>query len=297
MNVISRARATYGGVYLTILPDGRAVPWKPLSVQDFIRYHRDFTRGLVTEAQLENEVFSSCVLDDHFVRNIDSLPAGDITTVVANILQASGPHDVDTFNSDLQAARGILHNDGVKAIHDVAALITLAFPYKPEEIYEMDYETFLTRAIQAEDKLIQAGMITEPIAIEKADPDTAKQQKRAKIDAKKLWEAQQFAREYQPRTKQRKVPDRPDRDITIEKNPEFEQLPRDKWWKRSPVLEQGAAHGINFNLESQEVTLFGLGGHEKADLAIARHKLTEDAQVIYKDVLEALAAKKKPGGE
>lgn len=275
-------RKRFGGTYITIFNDDLVVPWKLLSIQDYIQYDSDVKRGLIPLSHLENEIFKKCVLDDSLLRQFDSLKAGVIATVVQHIWEYSGPTGIDSFNQDIENARVSLSSDGSKVLHQCAQLISTAFPYKPEEIYGMDYPTFLLRLAQAESKLIQAGMLKEPIRIEQ--PGLTKERKgprpsdpNNRVDAKRIWEDQQFKKD------------------SSKKSPGQGKRGKDKWWKVSPVLESSDSHQINFREESAEQHVFGATGHEKADIHITSDKMVKDAQWIYKDLLAGLAKKKKHG--
>jgi len=280
MQQLFEVRKEHGGVYVTVFEDGLLVPWKPLSLGDYIKYTQDSNRGLIPHAQLEDEIFVKCVQDDSVLRQMSFMKAGIIATVVSNIWQFSGPTGVNEFNDDLEAARHILLTDGVRALHELVQIITIAFPYKPEEVYEMPYETFLFRLAQSEKKLLELGLfLKEPISLQvPEDKDKRRklgkieQPKKPVIDAKRLWDQQQA------------------------KSPAQEKQPvktEEKWWKTSPVLEATKEHGIDFTTEAAEQEVFGLTGHEKADADIDRASLVDDAQWIYADLLKELANRKK----
>jgi hypothetical protein len=164
----------------------------------------------------------------------------------------------------------------------------MAFPYKPEEVYSMDYETFLVRVAQAESKLIKLKMITEPIYLQniQAQPEQRPKRLLDNIDPKALWDA------THPK----------DRQQTGEVS---QAIPRDKWWKISPVLEAKKKHNINFSVEKQAADSSLLDNHENAEPKEVREylikqkaqghraKLIEDARWIYKDLLAELE-KKQP---
>ena len=286
MEDLYRARQQYGAIYTTSLPNGQTIPWHPLSVGDYIKYTRDYSRGIIPSSILEDEIFRKCVVDSSVIRQMPYLNAGVVSSVVQNIWQVSGPVGVKEFNEDIEKARARLIDDGMRVIHELVQLITMAFPYKPEEIYEMDYDTFMFRLIQSEKKLLEMGMITEPLSITEPGEEE-KQQPRQRPDAKKLWEEQQKITQQQktpqPSSKQRK-PSTP-------KGPTPSN--RTKKYEVSPILEEKPTHGIDFGLEGKEAEFFGMTGHEKADAVLTRNKMIQDGQTIYADVLRELAKKKK----
>ena len=275
---IYEVRKRFGGTYVTIFPDGLIIPWKALSLKDFISYQQDTFKNLIPYPQLEDEIFSKCVLDDSIIRQMPFLKAGIISTVVHNIWEYSGPTTAELFNNDLETARQMLQGTGIGGLHELVEMITLAFPYTPEQVYEMDYETFLLRTAQAEGKLLRMKIISSPFSLVQTQTEASKQkgpipkETKPRVDAKSLWEEQRL---------KKKDPIPPG---GMKKN--------EKWWKVSPVLETPAAHGIDFRIQQAEIDTFGSTGHEKADIHINRANLIKDAQWIYADVLKALAAKK-----
>ena len=278
MQKLFEVRKKHGSIFVTIFSDDIVIPWKPLTVEEYIKYQLDQSRRLISIAQLEDEIFRKCVQDESLIRQMPFLKAGIISTVVSNIWQQSGPSGIDSFNKDLDTARYLLQLDGIKILHQLVQIVSTAFPYKPEEIYAMDYETLLFRTVQAEEKLIQLGHMKEPLQLEvikQEEKETTKDpstEKKPIVDAKKLWELQQK-----------------------DKQPKGKITPRSskKWWKKSPVIEAQKTHNIDFNIEKKELDIFGVSSHDKTDLHINRAKMIEDAKVIYKDLLEELSKKPK----
>ena len=262
-------RQLHGRGYVSIFPDGLIVPWKPLSVQEYLAYDQDTLAGVIPLAFLEDEIFKSCVLDPVIVGQVRFLKAGIVSTVVGHIWSFSGPTDSNAFHRDLEMARQMLYGGNSKAIHQLVELITMAFPYKPEEVYQMDYQILMLRAAQAETKLIQMGILQKPIELEGAPPqETLKP--RIKVDAKQLWEEQHQSK--------------PAASITPKKY--------DKWYKKSPVLEAKNKKKINFKKEQLEADA-GLRGWDKADQHILANNMVEDAKIIYADLIKELEAKNK----
>lgn len=294
-----QVRQLTGSSFATIFDHGLTVPWKALSIGDFIKYTHDYARPTTVPAIIEDEIFKKCVIDEDIIRRMDYLPAGVTTTVTLNIWDFSGPTSIESFNQDLQNAREYLVAGGLKPIHELVHTIILAFPYKPEEVYAMDYETFMIRLAQAEEKLLAMGMIKEPVSLVDRSEEVAKAKQKnsrieellsrvgattekvkEKIDAKAMWDKQEG-----------RTPER-----TFSKPPEKKEEKKTdkKWYKVSPVLETTAPIKMDFDMESREHDAFGMTGHEKLEIPVTRSKLIADAQVIYKDVLDALAKKKLP---
>lgn len=289
---IHELRKAHGGVYVTVLPDGRLVPWKPLSMHDWIRYSRDYTRALIPDSHLEDEIFRKCVLDDSLVRQLDFLSAGIVTAVVVHIWQHSGPVDTPTLISDLETSRAMIHGEGLRAVHELVQLITMAFPYKPEEVYAFDYETFMFRVAQAEEKLLAMGMIQERIVLKAEEQADKPEKPKIKVDAKKAWEIQE---------KQKALASNP---MVQQQKQDAQTISRKKWWDASPVLEADSPRQINVQTEGKDENNFILDNHDLTEPAEmqkyliemkskeSRDKMIQDAQWIYKDLIETLEKKK-----
>lgn len=294
-------REKYGSVFVTTFPDGMSVPWKPLNIGDYIKYDHDIKRGFLTRAQIEDEIFCKSVLDESLVRQAPFIKAGIITTVANNVWQFSGPVGVEEFNFDLDMARGLINNPATKILHELVGLILTAFPiYKPEEVYAMDYETFLIRTAQAENKLMLMKILKQPISLHTTDPvEQQESPKKDFVDAKALWDLQ-----HGTQTKNKHTPS------VTEKKPSIAPTPnktttREKWWNVSPVLESKNKHNIPMELEKEGIDAFGLDSHERLEdpevqkwlldkkLAESRKQTQDDAQWIYKDLIAALEKKKK----
>ena len=102
---VSGLREKYGDCYITELPDGHLVPWKGLTLKEYIKYKEDFDRELIAVPVLENEIFVKSVLDSFIVKNIDKQKAGTVSTVVSKIMEEAGPSNLFEFNYHLMAAR------------------------------------------------------------------------------------------------------------------------------------------------------------------------------------------------
>jgi len=290
-------RKQHGGVHVTVFSEsGLMVPWKPLSLQDWILYNRDNARGKIPESHLEDEIFRKCVLDDSIVRQMDFLNAGVITSVVSHIWDHSGPVNAHSLGNDLNTSRAMLKAEGITALHDLAGLILTAFPYTPEQVYDLNYETFMLRVAQAEEKLLMLKIIPEPVAIQVQDPEAPQQPApppRTKLDAKKLYDQQQ--QQAKLATDQ----------VVQQQVAQAKTIPREKWWKESPILEAQKEHKINFQVDAKKTDSFSLDSHDMNEppemqeylmemkTQDSRAKMVREAQVIYKDLLEKLAKQKK----
>jgi hypothetical protein len=301
MQKLYKVRQLHGSVYASVISDDLVVPWHPLTIGDYIKYNQEYSRGNCPNCILENEIFQKCVVDEAILRQMDQLPAGVVTTVVENIWKFSGPIDIDAFNGDLEVARQIIFNSDTKAIHEIVDLITRAWPYKPEEVYAMDYETLLLRCAMAEPRLTAAGILTEPIHMQKIKQDPSDPTvEKPKIDAKRLWEEYQASQGAQP-TSQQKPPQKASGAATEASK----KKPKGRWWKTSPILEASNPKKIDFAGEQMATDMDMLDSHDKAESPEMRKylidsknrnlraKMIEEAQVAYADALEGL--KKRQG--
>ena len=154
-------RHLYGNAYIIALPDGRNVPWKPLSLKEFIEIDSIRQAGVYSNGQIEDEIFKKCVLDCVLVDNLDKLKAGTVSTVAGVILSYSSPQTIDELNNFLNIKRAQISEN---VFHQMVITICQAFPaYTPDDIYAMDYETVMQRVALAEQKLASVGILAEPI--------------------------------------------------------------------------------------------------------------------------------------
>jgi hypothetical protein len=281
-------RHQYGDVYITVFPDGLTVPWKTLSLGDYIYYDQQIARHVIPPACLENEVFCRCVQDRELVDGIDHLVAGIVTTVVHNIWEYSGPDTPERLQQDFDTARSNLQGGRGAVLHQCAFMIATAFNYTLEQVYAMDYATFMFRLAQAEAKMLTMNIIKEPLTLNINQPPQVANlnqttKPRVKLNAKEVWEKQQSLRLSKPTPSE----------------------PKGKWWKVSPVLESDQKKKINFTAEKANIDQTILDTHENLEkgamrqyiidkkLSGKRAKLVEDARIIYKDLITELEKSKK----
>ena len=290
----TEVRRQHGDVYITVFPDGLTVPWKPLSIGDYIAYDAQITRLVFPPACLEDEIFKKCVQEQSFIDGMDQLNAGIVTTVVHNIWEYSGPDTPQKLEEDFNMARAIVKESRAAVLHQCAYMIATAFSYTLEQVYTLDYETFLLRLAQAEAKMLTMNMIREPLTINVGASKAVKfgnlnpeEKPRIKVDAKEAWERQQSIR------------------MKGQAQPQATQDKQGRWWEVSPVIESQKRRPINFNAEKQAAEEMILDNHERNEkgamrqhiieqkLAGPRAKMIEDAKIIYKDLLQALQSSKK----
>jgi|TARA_Y100000310_G_C20703033_1_gene831867 hypothetical protein len=153
-------RREYGPVFVTTLENGSVIPWKQLSIGEYLEYSALLEGETYARVTIEDEVFRKCVLDELTIINLPGLKAGTVTTVVQDILRNSGPNTIEELNLSLN----IYRNVATQAVHQTAVLVAQAFPaYTLEQIYEMNFNDFMMRVAQAESKLMQLGILEEPI--------------------------------------------------------------------------------------------------------------------------------------
>lgn len=159
-------RSKYGSGYCTVFDDDIIIHWTPLSIGDFIKYELLFKSNSLPIAIIEDEIFKKCVKDKEYIKDINFLPAGLISTVAQNIYDYSGPATIQEFNDFLDYNR----EQSDIPFHQMVTWIVRAFPsYKLEDIYSLEYETFMLRLAQAESLLMRLGIIKEPIYMQQPE--------------------------------------------------------------------------------------------------------------------------------
>jgi hypothetical protein len=156
-------RKRYGGNWLTHFPDNNLeIPWRQLTIQEFLDYNDLFKSGRYTEVEVEDEVFQLAVLEPIYVDNIDILPAGIISVVVAHILQVSGASSPEQLTEQLNISRYKVQDFMSSAV----TLICSVFPaYKPEDVFNLNYDRFMERLAMAEKRLLELGLLKEPLSV------------------------------------------------------------------------------------------------------------------------------------
>lgn len=169
-------RQTWGDQWLSIFED-KEIPWRQLSLQEFLTFDALFRSGKYTEAEIEDEVFSLICLDKIYTENIDILPAGAVSSVVAHCMMHSGPASVEQINHDLNIAR-VETSDFISSA--VTLICSVFVAYKPEDLYSLKYPDFMKRLAQAEKRLLELGVIVEPISVLNPQEAAPKPQKNRK---------------------------------------------------------------------------------------------------------------------
>lgn len=185
---LQKLRRRFGiGTRVTIFPDNLIVPWRVLSLKELLYFVEELGTQRRVPCLIEDEVFLKCVLDDSLCRRIDQLKAGVVTSVADQILTSSKPvYSAEDFTKRLEQERQRLQvNNAI--LHEFVKYISIAFPYKPEEIYSMTFDEFCRTLILAESKLFYLGIIKEPFTVVSEE---GQEEKGPRPDLKDVWERQ-----------------------------------------------------------------------------------------------------------
>lgn len=253
-------RERYGDVYVLILPSGQKIPCQPLSVGDYLKYDSLFREGRIPSSYLENEIFQKCVLDKSFTGQINHLRAGIVTTVASLVMQISAPTDL----AGIDQALAISRHKANATLHDLVAYVCQAFPaYKPEDLYDMPFDTFMLRVGMAERKLLNTGITHEPLSL---------------IDYSKQKQGPAKSRIKQPQQQDpRKPPMPPPPDANLAKMWEESRTTNKTIIRTADIVEHHAAYT----------------GHEKEDRILNEHKMVEETASLYPEYMEQIKAGQK----
>ena len=276
-------RDKYGDVFVSTFDD-IDIPWKALSIRDYIKYQADITSSLIPLHIIEEEIFRKCVVDLKIVYNLN-LKAGVVPTVAAQILQFSGPTTPEEFNQELELARAIVNNH---PLHEAVTQICRVFSgYSPEEVYSLPYPEMMIRLAQAESVLLKSGSIKEGfrlgVSTGTENEPPAPKERIVPRDLKAAWErAGKMGGEKVPN---KEPPPQPKEELEGKRvSPVIEAMERGEYYLSGP-------QGKRIN---EEIGAIGSSttGWDKTELQISRAKMVADARVIYKDLLEELERKK-----
>jgi hypothetical protein len=254
MDNLLLTREQHGDVYALNLPDGQTIPWKPLTVGEYLKYERLLQSGRYPPAFIEDEIFCKCVLNTALTNNIDKLKAGLVSTVTTMIMGFSGPQSVDELTNALEHSR--VEVSGV--LHDMTSFICQAFPaYKPEDLYTMEFESFMLRLAQAERKLLNTGMIEKPLEFSipgQGPPPPSRGMRPSPPPPQRTVSPQDMAREYKKQA-----------------NPEKTII------TKAEMQEHEACYT----------------GHEKEDKILLQHQMAKETTGIYSDYQKQVEEGKK----
>lgn len=149
-------REEHGPCYITEIGEYQ-IPWRALTLQEFLFFREELSAENIPLAVLENEIFKLCVFEKTLVENVQTLSAGIVTTVVQEIYFYSGPEDIEALNRDLYQARNKV-NENVLLLY--ASVIAQVFPgYTIQSCLDLPYPTFMEVFALAELRLIALGMM------------------------------------------------------------------------------------------------------------------------------------------
>ena len=252
-------RRKYGPVFITTLKNGDVIPWKQLSIGDYLEYSALLSNYVYAKATIEDEIFSKCVLDEYVVDILPALKAGTVSTVVKDIIENSGPVNIQDLNQTLDIFRSVAS----QAIHQTVVLVAQAFPgYKLEDIYEMNYSDFMLRLAQAESKMLQLGILEEPINFQ--DPQMVSEAP----EEEPMRPMDMYLKYLETKGEQKKTQASP--------------------VKKPPSENQTVIRGV----DSKDLEM-EMSGHEKEDNLLQSKEMLDDAALIYKDYLEQMSAGNK----
>lgn len=141
-----RLLSQHRDLYLFQIDSGRAM-FKLLDYESYkaIKYIMQAYPNF--KFDLEDRVWDECVIEHTFPFGKDMMPAGIITTVAQSILFLSCPNSIESINTQLNDARGLLADAREQAIITICE----AFPsYLPETLEGMTWPVLLRRLAQAE---------------------------------------------------------------------------------------------------------------------------------------------------
>lgn len=184
-------REQYREVFILELPDGQQVPFKLLSLKDYLSYSQAIEAGIVLQSILENEIFEKCVRDEVLIENIHKQKAGTPTVVADTILRYSAPHSTEELSYFINYNRHLVDN----VLYQIVNIICLGFSgYTPDDILNKDIQDIMFLLAMAERKLLETGMLSEPLDFSGAPQD--QKSKKPKVDVSKLKQIYEETQEF-----------------------------------------------------------------------------------------------------
>jgi hypothetical protein len=155
------AKLKYGDLYkYESIGEQASVIYRLLTWKEYTSYIELLESDAIPRSVIEEQIFSSCVLDEAYVANIDILLAGDILTLVNLILFQSGPQTEDDVANKLEEKRSLVY--GLNS--QISSIIPMAFPgCSPEDISAMSWDKVTEMLALAESVLIKSGVLEGPI--------------------------------------------------------------------------------------------------------------------------------------
>lgn len=158
---IVEAKAKYSDLYRLKFEDDTEVVFRLLSFKEYEHFNSLYLQGLIDSK--DESIFDRCVINLAIPKVPgEELRAGVKHTVINVILQMSGPNTLEDWQFQIENSRSELQH----IITQVEMIICKAFPaYKPEDIWNMSWQTMMHRFAQAEAMLLQTGVLKEQIQI------------------------------------------------------------------------------------------------------------------------------------
>jgi len=192
------AKIANESLYQTVFDEGYVV-WKPLNWSTYKRYRdASFRISPFDYLELENKIYEECVIYSSFDDPIpeyvpeeeheawieesrNAQDAGIISSVVKSILRISGCTKPEQAMEQLS-----LHRETVGFLEDQLVIaICRAFPsYRPEEVEQMEWQTLLKRAAQAE-AILGGQTIDVPFRIVDPEAERLDMMKKQKLNLDK----------------------------------------------------------------------------------------------------------------
>jgi len=264
------------------MTDGQVIPWKSLSIGEFLKYRDILRAGVYAPSVIEAEIFCQCVLDPVIISHIEDQKAGTITTVVTAILNASGPISLDDFNNRLNSNR----RKAKEPLNQAVAIICQAFPgYTPDILEKLDCEALMFRLAQAEDRLLAMGFLSEPIVFEGTEQPKKKKPKIDKEALKKIYESQGITEG---------VSRSPQKDFKLKadtKNPKKMNRPGKFTEEITPRNSNKVKDGKVIITNAQMAERFATG-KDMEDLCLMEAEMAKDVALIYPDYAKQMTTGK-----
>ena len=266
MKTPSDLRERYGQSFVVELPDGQQVPFKLLSLKDYLSYNQSIDASIVPQSILENEIFEKCVLDSVLIDNIYRQKAGTPTVVADTILRYSAPRSLEELSYFINYNRHLANN----VLYQIVNIICLGFNgYTPDDILDKDIQEIMFLFAMAERKLLETGMIQEPFDFSGGAQE--QKPKRPKVDVSKLKQIYEDTQEVNLHKLYEKGEKRPESMIENE----------------TPTFDDKDSEG-NTIISAAELMYNERGAFEDKEL-----QTLKDAQDIYKDYIEQIKQGKK----
>lgn len=257
-------RQQYGDNFCTFFEDGTEVPWRTLSLKDYLQYDQLIKFNIYPLAQLMDEIFRKCVLNEYLVINIDTIKAGIVDTVARNIFDYSAPTQIQDLETSINIARSVSEH----VFHQMIMIICWAFPaYTPDDLYAMDFATCVDRFALAENKLFKLGLITEQFNFN----NNLKQQEQPVVEEPKKPTKEDIMLKYYEQSHIKHS--------TNTATKKVQQPPKEKPAQPEKVV-----------ISSKDIKehMSAYTGHEMEDHALLEHNMVEQTKGIYADYLKQL---------